>query len=170
MTTGYERYTKHAVWETLRPKRESLNAARFDDGASEQARTDIIEWLDEALKTKVARQPALYLGALAELSSAPNQRPVDTAQFKQFVANRRHVGQPYQLLEQALRALPLPPPKDLKAAYITLLDQEVQARTERLDELESRVKETEKLLQDRQTKLDAASTEVERLRAEIQAQ
>ncbi|RGE17322.1 hypothetical protein [Leucobacter sp. wl10] len=170
MATGYERYTKHAVWETLRLKRESLNAARFDDAASEQARTDIIEWLDEALKTKVARQPALYLGALDELSNALNQLPVDTAQFKQFVANRRHGGQPYQLLEQALRALPLPPPKDLKAAYITLLDQEVQARTERLDELESRVKETEKLLQDRQTKLDAASTEVERLRAEIQAQ
>ncbi|GAA4705777.1 hypothetical protein GCM10025781_26370 [Kocuria gwangalliensis] len=125
MATGFERYSKHAVWETLRLKRESLSAARFDDAASEQARVDIIEWLDEALKTKAARQPALYLGALDELSNALNQLPVDTAQFKQFVANRRHGGQPYHLLAQALRALPLPPPRDLKAAYVDLLDQEV---------------------------------------------
>lgn len=170
MATGYERYSKHAVWETLQLKRESLNAARFDDAASEQARVDIVEWLDEALKTKAARQPALYLGALDELSNALNQLPVDTAQFKQFVANRRHGGQPYQLLEQALRALPLPPPKDLKAAYVDLLDQEVQARTERLDQLEERVRETEKSLQERQGELDAVSTEADRLRGEIKTQ
>jgi len=170
MATGYERYSKHAVWETLQLKRESLNAARFDDAASEQARVDIVEWLDEALKTKAARQPALYLGALDELSNALNQLPVDTAQFKQFVANRRHGGQPYQLLEQALRALPLPPPKDLKAAYVDLLDQEVQARTERLDQLEERVRETEKSLQERQGELDAVSTEVDWLRDEIKTQ
>lgn len=170
MATGYERYSKHAVWETLRLKRESLNAARFDDAASEQARVDIVEWLDEALKTKAARQPALYLGALDELSNALNQLPVDAAQFKQFVANRRHGGQPYQLLEQALRALPLPPPKDLKAAYVDLLDQEVQARTERLRQLEERVRETEKSLQEREDELEAVSTEVERLLAEIRTQ
>lgn len=170
MATGYERYSKHAVWETLRLKRESLNAARFDDAASEQARIDIVEWLDEALKTKAARQPALYLGALDELSNALNQLPVDTAHFKQFVANRRHGGQPYQLLEQALRALPLPPPKDLKAAYVDLLDQEVHARTELLDQLEERVRETEKSLQERQGELDAVSTDVERLRGEIKSQ
>ncbi|MPV49464.1 hypothetical protein GCG21_05490 [Pseudactinotalea sp. HY160] len=170
MATGYERYSKHAVWETLRLKRESLNAARFDDAASEQTRLDIVEWLDEALKTKVARQPALYLGALDELSNALNQLPVDTAQFKQFVTNRQHGGQPYQLLEQALRALPLPPPRDLKAAYVDLLDQEVQARTERLGQLAERVRETEKSLQERQGELDAVGTEVERLRGEIKTQ
>lgn len=167
MATGYERYSKHAVWETPQLKRESLNAARFDDAASEQARVDIVEWLDEALKTKAACQPALYLGALDELSNALNQLPVDTAHFKQFVANRRHGGQPYQLLEQALRALPLPPPKDLKSAYVDLLDLEVQARTERLGKLEERVRETEKSLQERQVELAAVSTEVERLRSEI---
>jgi len=132
--------------------------------------TAIVEWLDEALKTRTARRPALYLGALDELSNALNQLPVDTAHFKQFVANRRHGGQPYQLLEQALRTLPLPPPKDLKAACVDLLDQEVQARTELLDQLEERVRETEKSLQERQGELDAVSTEVERLRGEIKNQ
>lgn len=170
MATGYERYSKHAVWETLQLKRESLNAARFDDAASEQARTDIVEWLDEALKTKAARQPALYLSALDDLSAALNNLPVDTAQFKQFVANRRHGGQPFQALEQALRALPLPPPKDLKAAYVDLLDQEVQARTELLDQLQDRVKEIEKSLQGRQDELDVVSNEVDRLRGEIKTQ
>ena len=125
MATGYERYTKHAVWATLKLKRESLNAARFDDKASEQSRIDIVEWLDEALKTKGARQPALYFSALDELSAALNMLPVDTTQFKQFVANSRHANQPYQVLEQALRALPLPPPKELKSSYVEQLDKEV---------------------------------------------
>lgn len=170
MATGYERYIKHTIWETLKLKRDSLDAARFDDAASEQARVDIVEWLDEALKTKAARQPALYLGALDELSNVLNQLPVDAAQFKQFVANRRTGGQPYQLLEQALRALPLPPPKDLKAAYVDLLDQEVRARTERLDQLQERVQETEKSLQERLSELATVSTEVDQLRGEIKTQ
>lgn len=170
MATGYERYTKHAVWATLKLKRESLNAARFDDKVSEQSRMDIVEWLDEALKTKGTRQPGLYLSALDELSAALNQLPVDTAQFKQFVPNRRNGSQAYQALEQALRALPLPPPKDLKANYTEQLDKEVQARRERLGELEERVQETEKSLQDRQSQLSNVSSEVERLREEILAQ
>lgn len=170
MATGYERYRKHPVWETLQLKRESLDAARFDDKASEQSRMDIVEWLDEAQKTKGALQPALYLSALDELSAALNQLPVDTAQFKQFVVNRKHAGQPYQVLEQALRSLPLPPPKDLKAAYTEQLDKEVQARAEQLGELEERVQEAEKSLQERQSQLSTVSSEVENLREDIQAQ
>lgn len=41
-----------------------------------QSRADIIEWLDEALRTRVARQPALYLSALDQLGEALNQ-PAD---------------------------------------------------------------------------------------------
>lgn len=170
MMTGYERYRKHAVWETLRLKRESLNAARYDDAATEQGRADIVEWLDEALKTKGALQPALYLSALNGLSEALNQLPVDSAQFRAFVANRMHNGQPFQRLEQALRALPLPPPRDLKAAYVEQLDKEVEARTERLDQLEIRVQETEESLQRRLTELDAVSGELDKLRADIEVQ
>lgn len=170
MTTGYERYRKHAVWETLRLKRESLNAARYDDAATEQGRSDIVEWLDEAFKTRGALQPALYLSALDGLSEALNQLPVDSTQFRAFVANRRHSGQPFQRLEQALRALPLPPPRDLKAAYVEQLDKEVEVRTKRLDELETRVQETEESLQKRLTELTEVSGELDKLRAEIKVQ
>lgn len=95
MATGYERYRQHPVWETLTLKRESLNSARYDDAATEQARLDIVEWLDEAIKTKGALQPALYLSALDALSTALNQVPVDNAQFRQFVANRKRPGLPH---------------------------------------------------------------------------
>ncbi|MDQ0729185.1 hypothetical protein [Microbacterium sp. W4I20] len=170
MTTGFERYSGHEVWETLRLKRESLNAARFDNEASEQAREDIIEWLDEALKTRAARQPSLYLGALDQLSAALNQLPVDTASFNQFVAYRAHNGYPFQLLEQALQGLPLPPPKDLKASYVELLDREVEARTARLTELERRIAETETALQDRMKELEGVSVAAEALQADLQSQ
>ena len=102
---------------------EPLIAARFGETSLEQDRRDIIEWLDEALKTKGIRQPALYLGVLDPLSADLNQLPTDTAGSKQFMANRAHSGQAFQALEQTLRALPLPPSKDLKADYFKLLDQ-----------------------------------------------
>lgn len=170
MLTGYERYSKHPVWETLRLKRESLKAARFDDAVSEQVRSDIIEWLDEALKTKTTRQPALYLSVLDALSSALNQLPVDTAQFRQFIANRQNSGQAYQILERTLRELPLPPPKDLKASYTELLDREVQARNQYLTELETRVKETEESLTLRIDELNNVTTDLKTLRGDIQVQ
>jgi hypothetical protein len=170
MATGYERYSKHAVWETLRLKRESLNAARFDDADTENWRKEIIEWLDEALKTRAARQPALYLSSLEQLSAALNQLPVDTTSFRQFIAYRGNSGQSFQLLEQALRSLPLPPPRDLKAAYVDLLDKEVDARNQRLGELELRVSETEKALRERLDELTRVTVEIEGLRTEIQTE
>jgi len=170
VATGFERYSKHAVWETLRLKKESLNAARFDDEETEHWRKEIVEWLDEALKTRAARQPALYLTALDQLSVALNQLPVDTASFRQFLAYRGHSGQGFQLLEQALRALPLPPPRDLKAAYVELLDKEVDARNGRLAELEVRVSDTEKALQERLDELTKVTVEIAELRTEIQTE
>ena len=170
MATGYERYSKHPVWETLRLKRESLNAARFDNAETEQARVDIIEWLDESLKTRAARQPALYLSALDQLSAALNQLPVDTASFRQFLAYRNQNGQAYQVLEDSLRALPLPPPKDLKVAYVDLLDKEVEARNERLGELNLRVSETEKALRERLAELTKVTAEVTQLQNVIQTE
>lgn len=170
MATGYERYSKHPVWETLQLKLDSLKAARFDDASNEQGRKDIVEWLEEAQRTKAARQPALYLSALDQLSAALNQLPVDTAQFNQFFAYRQQSGQAYQVLEQALRALPLPPPKDLKAAYVNLLDQEVEARNERLGELEERIKTTENSLDARLAELSTVKKAVENIRKEVQDQ
>lgn len=170
MVTGYERYSKHAVWESLRLKRESLNAARFDNAESEQWREDIVEWLDEALKTRVARQPALYLSTLDALSAALNQLPVDTAGFQQFIAYRQHDGHAFKQLEKALRALPLPAPRDLKSSYVELLDQEVRARNERLGDLEKRVSETEKALELRLAELEKVTTDVQVLRTEIQTE
>lgn len=168
MATGYERYRQHPVWETLTLKRESLNSARYDDAETEQARSDIVEWLDEAIKTKGALQPALYLSALDALSTALNQVPVDNAQFRQFVANRKRPEQAFGQLEQALRALPLPPPKELKASYVKQLDDEVDARNERLGQLEVRVQETEEALAQRLSELEAVSGSLDKLRAEIE--
>jgi hypothetical protein len=170
MATGHERYSSHPVWETLQLKRDSLNAARFDDAQAEQSRRDIVEWLDEAMKTRMARQPALYLSALDNLSAALNQLPVDTSAFTQFIAHRDYGGQAYELVENALRALPLPPPKDLKASYVGLLDKEVSARNERLGELDQRVSETEQALRQRLEELSDAAAEVTLLRSEIQTE
>lgn len=170
MATGYERYSTHPVWETLHLKRESLNAARFDDPDSEQVRRDLIEWLDEALRTKAARQPALYLDVLDGLGDALNRIPIDAPSFRQFVAYRNQPGEAYRLLEDALRMLPLPPPKDLKAAYVDLLDKEVEVRNERLNELHRRVTETEQALQGRLDELSNVTRAVATLRAEIQTE
>ncbi|MEU5871931.1 hypothetical protein AB0A73_10260 [Glycomyces sp. NPDC047369] len=171
MATGSERYRKHNVWETLELKRESLNAARFGDAKLEQWRTDIVEWLTEATKTKLAQQPALYLSTLDELSAALNALPTDTTNFARYVGVPRPQVNPLPVkaLENALRALPLPPPRDLKNSYVELLDKEVEARTARLNELEVRVGETEASLQDRLAELGRVTGEAETLRAEIQS-
>lgn len=84
MATGYERYRQHPVWDTLKLKRDALEAARFDDAMYEQARQVVVERLDEAQKTKVPRQPAVYLSALDLLGSALNQLPVDAHGVQQF--------------------------------------------------------------------------------------
>ncbi|MEI2715362.1 MAG: hypothetical protein V9G04_19240 [Nocardioides sp.] len=171
MPTGSQRYKQHQVWETLEVKREALEAARYDDAGLEQWRKDVVEWLAEAAKTKQARQPALYLSALDDLSNALNSLPPDVNQFRNYVSNRQP-NQPQSLggLETALRGLPLPPPKDLGNAYVDLLDKEVDARTSRLDELEARIAETETALQDRLDALNRVSSQVDRLGDEIEAQ
>lgn len=168
MVTGYERYSKHAVRRSLRLKRESFNAAQFDNAESEHWREGIVEWLEEALNTRAARQPALYLSTLDALSAALNQLPVDTANFQQFIAYRQHDGHVFKQLEHALRALPLPAPRDLKASYVELLDREVSARNKRLSELEQRISETEKVLV--LAELEKVTTDVQALRTEIQTE
>jgi len=169
MATGSQRYKSHKVWETLQLKREALEAARYDDAKAEQKRKDVVEWLAEAQKTRPARQPALYLSALDELSEALNELQTGDSEFKRYVGVARQPQSPQMIwkLEAALRSLPLPPPKDLAGSYVVLLDKEIGARTERLDQLEARVKETEESLQERLAELDGVSKEVETLRGEI---
>ncbi|MCS6548414.1 hypothetical protein NYS50_11040 [Curtobacterium flaccumfaciens pv. flaccumfaciens] len=152
MTTASERYRRHVAWEVLRIKRESLTAARFGEARLEEQRSDVIEWLTEAEKSKLARQPALYLGVLDELRDALNALGTSEQEFDSFMSGyRSQAGQ----LQVALRALPLPPPKDLKDTYVALLDREVEARTSRLDELLAHILEIDKSLAARQSALDA---------------
>lgn len=167
MATGSERYRKHAVWESLQLKRDALGAARYETAALEEVRLDLIEWLDEAVKTKTTAQPALYLSALDDLSTALNALLVDNAQFRQLVSHKQYDGHPYRVLESALRSLPLPPPRELKASYVDLLDKEIEARTLLLDELKMRVTETEQSLASRNDELKAVSEEVAELRTQI---
>jgi hypothetical protein len=155
------------VWETLRLKQESLAAARFGDAHTEQWRTDIVEWLGEAAKTKLARQPALYLSTLDSLSAALNALPVTTAEFAQYVSVGYGRQQGVDALEAAIRRLPLPPPKDLSASYVALLDSEVEIRTTRLNELQSRVLETEASLAARQKELSAVTSSLAALSQRI---
>lgn len=165
MATASERYRRHAVWETLTLKREALAAARFGDKQIEQLRLDVAEWLSEAEKTKVTRQPSLYIGVLDELSNPLNGLPTTEAEFVRYA----YSGQ-QQALQSALRALPLPPPKDLKEAYVVLLDKEIAARTERLNELEGRVAETERSLAARQTALDGLEKKAESVAVAVEAE
>jgi hypothetical protein len=161
MATGSERYRGHKVWETLQLKRDSLAAARFDDAASEQRRNDVVEWLTEAAKTKLAKQPALYLSTLDPLREALNALPTTTNEFKQYVADGYGRQQGVDVLEAALRTLPLPPPKDLKDAYVALLDAEIEARTKRLTVFEERILETEKSLNERADELTKVTKTLE---------
>lgn len=170
MATGYERYKNHAVWEQLVLKRDALQAARFDDSALERARKDVAEWLDEALKAKAPRQPALYLGSLDLLSTALNNLPADQQNFAQFWRYRTQQGQPAYLLEEALKGLPLPSPKDLSASYVKQLDDEVELRTTRLEALKARIDETETSLKGRLAELQKVTSDVETLRSQIQAE
>lgn len=169
-TTASEKYRGHGVWDTLSLKRESLVAARFDEPALEQWRAEIIEWLDEAAKTRMTRQPSIYVAVLDDLSNALNQLPIEKTAFKAFMSQRGHPSYAYDQLLDAMRGLPLPPPKDLATSYVNLLDVEVEARTARLDALETRVSETETSLQARLDQLAALSKSVDTLAAEIQAQ
>lgn len=170
MKTAYERYREHKVWETLKLKRDALAAARYDSAAAEEGRIDILGWLDEARKTRNPRQPALYLTVLDQLSEALNQLPVDTAGFARFLQYRRHPGQAFDQLEQALRALPLPLPKDISQSYVALLDEEVDARTSRLDQLEVRIAETETALSERLRRLAQLSTRIDELSQVIETE
>lgn len=170
MATGYERYRQHPVWEQLTLKRNALDAARFGDAGLEQARKDVVEWLDEAQKTKAPRQPALYLGALDLLSTALNSLQADQNNFHQFWRYRGQPGQAAYQLEEALRGLPLPQPKDLSASYVKQLDDEVELRKERFNALETRIDETEKSLEARLNELTTVSSNLEALRKEIQAE
>jgi hypothetical protein len=169
--TASQRYREHAVWDSLELKRASLDQARFSEAALEQARKDVVEWLAEAAKSKTTRQPALYLGVLDAVRTALNSLPTDQNQFNNYYSNRANVNPQYMGgLEAALRALPLPPPRDLKHSYVELLDKEIEARTTRLDELETRVRETESSLEERLSELTRVSSDIEALRADIQTQ
>ncbi|WP_405372445.1 MULTISPECIES: hypothetical protein [unclassified Microbacterium] len=105
--------------------------------------------MTEAEKTKATRQPALYLGVLDELSTALNALQTTHHEFARFLSSGHQ-----QQLVSALRALPLPSPKDLKDSYVALLDIEIETRTSRLDELERRVAATEESLRARQATLE----------------
>ncbi|MGW4929142.1 hypothetical protein ACWEOH_08320 [Agromyces sp. NPDC004153] len=154
----------------MKLKLESLEAARFGEANSEQWRMDIVEWLSEATKTKLTRQPALYLGVLDSLSQALNALPTNTAEFAQYVAPGYGRQQGVDNLESALRRLPPPPPRDLKDSYVALLDAEIAARTSRLDDLETRINVTERALEERQQELTKLSVGVETLESAIDAE
>lgn len=172
MATGSQRYRSHKVWETLDLKLDALKAARYDDAKTEQMRKDVVEWLSEAKKTKLARQPALYLSALDELSAALNELQTGDGEFRQYVGVQYQPQNPQRVwrLQGALRALPLPPPKELASQYIELLDNEIEARTTRLDLLEEEVEKTEASLQARRDELDNVSKRLDTLASDIEGE
>jgi|SRR5690625_328445 len=172
MATGSHRYRSHKVWKTLDLKLDALKAARYDDAKTEQMRKDVVEWLSEAKKTKLARQPALYLSALDELSTTLNELQTGNAEFRRYVDVPYHSHSPQRIwqLQVALRALPLPPPKELASNYVELLDNEIEARTSRLDQLEDKIKKTEASLQARLDELAGVSKRLDALTSDIEAE
>lgn len=135
-------------------------------------RKDVVEWLSEAKKTKVAQQPALYLSALDELSAALNELQTSDGEFRQYAGGQYQPQNPQRVwrLQAALRALPLPPPKELTSKYVELLDKEIEARTTRLDQLDDQIKETEASLQARLEELDGVSNRLDELASEIETE
>lgn len=172
MVTGSQRYRSHKVWETLELKLDALKAARYDDSKTERMRKDVVEWLSEAKKSKLAQQPSLYLSALDELSAALNELQTGDNEFRQYVGVQYQAQSPQRIwrLLEALRALPLPPPKELANNYVELLDKEIEARTTRLDQLEDKVKETEVSLQARLDELDGVNQRLDELASDIEAE
>lgn len=172
--TGQQRYRQHKVWETLQLKLDALNEARFDDAKVEQWRTDVVDWLKEAQKSKMNFQPTLYLSALDDLQEQLNNLEVDQSKFKQYVGltNRTSTsGQPrIKQLERALRGLPLPPPKNLSQSYSEQLDREMQARQEKLAELNSEIDKTKAELQSNREEIERRAQELADLSTEIEAQ
>ncbi|WP_119697584.1 hypothetical protein [Microbacterium halotolerans] len=169
MATGSQRYRKHKVWETLDLKLDAVKGARYGDANLEQKRKDLVEWLSEAKKTKLAQQPALYLSALDEVGQALNELQTGDNEFRQYAGVQYQPQNPQRIwrLQAALRALPLPPPKELKETYVELLDQQIKFSTARLDELEQKVKETETVLHERLEKLNDLDQDLDTLRSEI---
>ncbi|MFC7458745.1 hypothetical protein ACFQS2_16260 [Brachybacterium sp. GCM10030267] len=172
MATGSQRYRSHKVWETLDLKLDALKAARYDDAKTEQMRKDVVEWLSEAKKTKLAQQPALYLSTLDELSAALNELQTGDGEFRQYVGVQYQPQNPQRIwrLQGALRTLPLPPPKELTSNYVELLDKEIEARTARLDQLEDKVKKTEASLHARLDELDGVSKRLDELATDIETE
>lgn len=169
-TSATQRYRNHKVWETLTLKRGALNEARFDEAKLERWRTDIVEWLDEATKTrKVTRQPALYVHALAQLQDALNALPTDQAGFREYVLGRSYgsAAPAVQKLLEALWRLPLPPPKELASNYVELLDDEIVVRTKRLDALKETIDGLESLMAERTEDVKRAQKDLADLRSEI---
>lgn len=167
MGTASERYRRHSVWETVALKREALAAARYGDRKAEERRTDVVEWLTEAEKTKLTRQPALYIDVLDALQDILNALGTAEGEFYSFMFS---YPQRREQLLIALRALPLPAPKDLKDTYVALLDAEIRARTNRLDELEARVVETERSLGERQQTLSSLQEKAEVISAAVEGE
>lgn len=147
MPTASEKFSKHPVWETVELKKEALKAARYDNSEAEKWREEIIGWLEEASKTKPTRQPTLYLRALDDLSQELNRLPVDSQQFTQY-ANEYNYQSKREIknLETAIKGLPLPPPRDLKASYVDLLDREAEVRNSLLNDLEEKIREHRKFI------------------------
>jgi len=167
MATASERYRRHSVWETVGLKRQALAAARYGDKDAEALRADVVEWLLEAEKTRLTRQPALYLGVLDALQDNLNALGTAEADFYSFMFSYPQQRERFLV---AIRALPLPPPKDLKDTYVRLLDKEIEARTTRLDELEARVAETEKSLAERQKTLKQFEDKAEKVAAAVEGE
>jgi hypothetical protein len=167
MATASERYRRHSVWETVGLKRQALAAARYGDKEAEALRADVVEWLLEAEKTRLTRQPALYLGVLDALQDNLNALGTAEGDFYSFMLSYPQQRERFLV---AIRALPLPPPKDLKDTYVRLLDKEIEARTTRLDELEARVAETEKSLAERQKALKQFEDKAERVAAAVEGE
>lgn len=169
-TSATQRYRDHKVWESLKLKRDALDAARFDNSKSERWRSDIVEWLDEAAKTrKVTRQPALYVHALGELQGELNTLPTDQAQFDQYVATSNYGNRqaPVRALLEALWKLPLPPPKELTGSYLELLDDEIEVRTQRLDTLKKTIDALDSTVAQRNQDVERAQKDLAHLKSEI---
>lgn len=133
-SAAIERYRQHEVWEVLRLKIEALNSARYSTEALEQARSDMLEVLDVATRSKDNPLPTIYDSTLNRLRDVLNGLIAEEGQFETFVQN----GQP-TAAAVIVRDLPGPPPRQVNQRYIDALDTAIAARETTLKALEARV-------------------------------
>ncbi|WP_264030544.1 hypothetical protein [Cellulosimicrobium sp. SH8] len=133
--TAEERYREHSVWEILKLKREALESSRFSTNELERDRQAVASLLETAEASQRNARAHLYDDLLDELANWVNGLAADESSFAQHIYR---FGTP-STLATLVRQLPGPPPRNLPASYMSVLETAATLRQEELAALKAEV-------------------------------